>query len=92
MARRVRLPTDRIGKNGLDIVLVNQPPKESRTQFELEAEARLALDRARAMPHGAERSEALKEAGRLQRAADIARGPARQAKPGTRAATRSTSV
>lgn len=50
--------------------------KVARPDFDLEAEVLLALEKARAMPRGPERSAALKEAGRLQRAADTARGSA----------------
>jgi len=55
------------------MILVMQPPKNVHSVLDLEAEAKLALDRARAMPRGSERSEALKEAGRLQWAADLTR-------------------
>lgn len=37
---------------------------------DLQAEAIIALEEARAMPHGPARSEALKRAGLLQKAAD----------------------
>ena len=57
-----------------------QPRKDARPDYDLEVEALLALERARAMPHGPERSEALKNAGRLQRAADAARGDTPPAK------------
>jgi hypothetical protein len=50
-----------------------QPTNESPTAFDLEMEAALALELARAMPRGPERIEALKKAGRLQHAADIGR-------------------
>lgn len=39
---------------------------DSRSKFELEAEALMALEKARAMPRGMERAEALKKAGTLQ--------------------------
>jgi len=39
---------------------------DSRPKFELEAEALMALEKARAMPRGMERAEALKKAGALQ--------------------------
>ena len=41
-----------------------------RAQRDLQTEAITALEEARAMPHGPARSEALKRAGRLQKAAD----------------------
>jgi hypothetical protein len=37
-----------------------------RNKLDLEAEALTALEKARAMPHGRERTEALKKAGTLQ--------------------------
>jgi hypothetical protein len=37
-----------------------------QNKLDLEAEALTALERARAMPHGPERTEALKKAGTLQ--------------------------
>jgi hypothetical protein len=43
--------------------------KELRPKLDLEAEALMALEKARAMPHGRERAEALKKAGALQNAA-----------------------
>jgi hypothetical protein len=44
---------------------------ESRPQRDLHMEALLALEQARAMPHGPARNEALKRAGILQNAADM---------------------
>jgi hypothetical protein len=44
---------------------------EARPQQDLQLEALAALERARAMPHGPARSEALKRAGILQNAADM---------------------
>jgi hypothetical protein len=41
-----------------------------RTDRDLDAEATEALESARAMPHGAEKTEALKKAGLLRKAAD----------------------
>ena len=40
-------------------------------EYDLGARAREALERARSMPNGPERSEALKEASKLQLAADV---------------------
>ena len=37
-----------------------------QNKLDLEAEALIALERARAMPHGRERTEALRKAGMLQ--------------------------
>jgi hypothetical protein len=42
-----------------------------RSQQDLHMEALVALEQARAMPHGPARSEALKRAGLLQNAADM---------------------
>ena len=44
---------------------------EDRPQRDLHMEALVALEQARAMPHGPARSEALKRAGILQSAADM---------------------
>jgi hypothetical protein len=49
----------------IDGRLVPKSPK-----LDLEAEALDALEKARALPHGRERAEALKNAGTLQKAAD----------------------
>ena len=49
-------------------------PKEKkvrRPELDLDAEALVALEEARAMPHGPERTRALKEAGHLRNAADL---------------------
>jgi hypothetical protein len=44
---------------------------EDRPGRDLHMEALVALEQARAMPHGPARSEALKRAGMLQNAADM---------------------
>ena len=44
---------------------------EERPKRDLHMEALIALEQARAMPHGPARSEALKRAGMLQNAADL---------------------
>ena len=44
---------------------------EERPKRDLHMEALIALEQARAMPHGPARSEALKRAGLLQNAADM---------------------
>jgi hypothetical protein len=44
---------------------------EDQPQRDLQMEALVALEQARAMPHGPARSEALKRAGILQNAADM---------------------
>jgi hypothetical protein len=44
--------------------------KDEPTQLDLEAEALTALEKARGMPRGPERSEAMKTAGILRNAAD----------------------
>ncbi len=43
----------------------------NRRDHDLEAEAEAALEEARAMPHGPERTKALKKAGNLRNAADL---------------------
>ena len=48
---------------------MSQEKKNPQPDIELDAEARLALSEARAMPPGAERSEAMKKAGILRNAA-----------------------
>jgi hypothetical protein len=48
-----------------------RPIKNPRPRLDLEAEARTALEKARAMPHGPERTEAMKQAGILRNAADL---------------------
>ena len=45
--------------------------KEQRPKLDLEAEAVTALEQARAMQPGAERTEAMKRAGVLRNAADL---------------------
>ena len=47
----------------------NKPPP--RQDIELDAQAQIALDEARAMPPGPEKTEALRTAGLLRNAADI---------------------
>ena len=42
-----------------------------KTELDLDAEAVVALEAARAMPHGPERTEAMKKAGILRKAADL---------------------
>jgi hypothetical protein len=44
---------------------------ELRSKLDLEAQALIALDEAREMPHGLERTEAMKKAGILRNAADL---------------------
>jgi hypothetical protein len=46
----------------------NKPPR--RLDIELDAQAQTALDEARAMPPGPEKTEALRKAGKLRNAAD----------------------
>jgi hypothetical protein len=45
--------------------------KVQRPELDLDAEALVALEEARAMPHGPERTEAMKKAGVLRNAADL---------------------
>jgi hypothetical protein len=45
--------------------------RDPRPKLDLEAEALIALEAARAMPHGPERTEAMKRAGILRNAADL---------------------
>lgn len=49
---------------------MTEQKKELRPKLDLESEALLALEIARGMPHGPERTEALKKAGTLQNAVD----------------------
>jgi hypothetical protein len=48
-----------------------RPIKDPKPRLDLETEAVAALERARAMPHGPERTEAMKQAGILRNAADL---------------------
>jgi hypothetical protein len=48
-----------------------QDKKEPRPKVDLDAEALAALDAARRMPPGPERTEAMKKAGILRNAADL---------------------
>jgi hypothetical protein len=48
-----------------------QEKKDRRPDLDLDAEALAALEEARAMPHGPERTEAMKRAGILRNAADL---------------------
>jgi ABC-type molybdate transport system substrate-binding protein len=50
------------------IWLMSQEKKHQQPDIDLDAEARLALSEARAMPPGPERSEAMKKAGILRNA------------------------
>jgi hypothetical protein len=45
--------------------------KVGRPELDLDAEALAALEEARAMPRGPERTEAMKKAGSLRNAADL---------------------
>jgi len=45
--------------------------REPRSKLDLDAEASAALERARLMPPGPERTEAMKKAGILRNAADL---------------------
>jgi hypothetical protein len=45
--------------------------KDTRQDLDLDAQAQAALDEARAMPPGLQKTEALKKAGLLRNAADI---------------------
>jgi hypothetical protein len=45
--------------------------KIRRTELDLDAEAVVALEEARAIPHGPERTDAMKRAGILRNAADL---------------------
>ena len=48
-----------------------QEKKDRRPDLDLDAEALAALEEARAMPHGPDRTEAMKRAGILRNAADL---------------------
>jgi hypothetical protein len=45
--------------------------KDTRQDLDLDAQAQAALDEARAMPSGPQKTEALKKAGLLRNAADV---------------------
>jgi hypothetical protein len=45
--------------------------KVQRPELDLDTEALAALEQARGMPHGPERTEAMKKAGMLRNAADL---------------------
>jgi hypothetical protein len=47
------------------------PPNQDIERIDLDAQAQVALDEARAMPPGAQKREALRKAGKLRNAADI---------------------
>jgi hypothetical protein len=48
-----------------------RPIKHPKPRLDLEAEALTALEKARALPYGPERTEAMKRAGILRNAADM---------------------
>jgi hypothetical protein len=50
---------------------MDQEKKVLRPKHDLEADALAALEEARLMPHGPERTEAMKKAGILRNAADL---------------------
>ncbi len=52
---------------------MSQKKTDLRPELDLDAEALAALDEARALPHGPERTEAMKKAGMLRNAADLQR-------------------
>ena len=52
---------------------MSQKKKDWRPELDLDAEALAALDEARALPRGPERTEAMKKAGMLRNAADLQR-------------------
>ena len=53
------------------VVLVHVSKEGLAGKHDLEVQASAALDEARAMPHGPERTEAMKKAGILRKAADL---------------------
>jgi hypothetical protein len=48
-----------------------RPIKNPRPKLDLEAEALAAMEKARALPHGPERIEAMKQAGILRNAVEL---------------------
>ena len=52
-------------------MIQDQENKDRRPKLDLEAEALAALEEARTMPPGPERTEAMKKAGILRNAADL---------------------
>jgi hypothetical protein len=67
LRRESRIPSS------TDVATVRMTPedKHRRPKLDLEGEALLALEEARAMPPGAERTEAMKRAGVLRNAVEI---------------------
>jgi hypothetical protein len=47
------------------------PPNQDIARIDLDAQAQVALDEARAMPPGPQKTEALRKAGALRNAADL---------------------
>ena len=64
---------------------MSRPIKNPKPRLDLEAEALAALEEARALPHGPERTEAMKRAGILRNAVELqglfSIKPERSAKP-----------
>jgi hypothetical protein len=64
---------------------MSRPIKNPKPRLDLEAEALAALETARALPHGPERTEAMKRAGILRNAVELqglfSTKPERSAKP-----------
>jgi hypothetical protein len=54
-----------------EVQMAQEKKKVRRTKLDLDAEALAALEEARAMPHGPERTKAMKQAGNLRNAADL---------------------
>ncbi len=63
--------TDKPGSADVILNLMVEENKSPRPRSDLEADALAALEEARAMPPGPERTEAMKKAGILRNAADL---------------------
>jgi hypothetical protein len=59
------------GAKGMPMPTRKTPPNPDTARIDLDAQAQIALDEARAMPPGAQKREALRKAGALRNAADI---------------------
>src|SRR5258708_7540281 len=66
--------TDKAGTADVTSAPMSEDKQNPRSKLDLEAEAMAALDEARRMPAGPERTEAMKRAGILRNAADLQGG------------------
>jgi hypothetical protein len=59
------------GFKGMLMPTRKKPPNQDIARIDLDAQAQVALDEARAMPPGPHKTEALRKAGALRNAADL---------------------